>query len=71
MVQGMKEHGKVAMCLEGVPLHEAQLQQIRLALVSNGLKILYRKFPTNECLNVEDPAIWIEASLGLLLIPQR
>lgn len=41
--------------------------KIRLALAPQGLKILYRKFPTNECLNVEDPATWIEASLGLLL----
>lgn len=57
MVQGVKEHGKVAMSLEGVALHEAWWQQIRLALAPHGLKILYRKFPANECLNVEDPTM--------------
>lgn len=57
MVQGVKEHGKGAMSLEGVALHEAWWQQIRLALAPHGLKSLYRKFPANECLNVEDPVM--------------
>ena len=47
--------------------HDAWQQQIRLAWAENQLKI-DRKLPTKQCYNMEDPAMWTEAFLGLSLV---